>query len=230
MPSSARYAELKAVLRSTTKAFDNAKTDEDRLVAGLGALQAVIHYLHGDKEVLDNFLTKPLADIENAVHDAGKGAFPPLLDHKPQPASAASDEIMTLRVLSNHKGRRVRTIQAMMVVAVDLLIAAQVGKGAALRRVADAARVFGIRSLDGAVITAKQIENWRSEIKKPRGPDSARKMYTDLARLPQHVEILSGPHEAAKRQHAELRARAILKTIASIMPRSAPKQQRRAER
>jgi hypothetical protein len=215
MPSSTRYEELKSVLRSTTKAFDNAETYEARLEADLAALRAVIRYLHGDEEVLDKFLTKPLADVENALHDAGKGASPPLLDHPPSRAGKPAD---TTR----------ESIQAMLAIAVDLLIAAQFGKNAAVKWVADAARALGIRTLDDAVITAKQIDTMRSEIKKQRAPLAARNLFAGAERLPEHAAVLRGPHDASKRQHAQARARAVINAIAATMPRSASKQQRRS--
>jgi hypothetical protein len=89
--------------------------------------------LHGDEEVLDRFLTKPLADIENALHDAGKGASPSLLDHEPSRAGKPAD---TTR----------ETVQAMLAIAVDLLMAAQFGKSAALTWVATECRARGIQS------------------------------------------------------------------------------------
>ena len=176
-----------------------------------------------------NYLMRPLGNIENALHDAGKGASPALLNHEP----TASKPTDTTR----------ENVQAMLAIAVDLLMAAQIGKDVAIRWIARECRVQGAVDVDGGAITTKQINGWRTEIKKQarilaepgrqtsqkqRAPVTTAKEYADLKKLPEHAAILKGPHDASKRQHAEARARALIRTIAALMPRSAPRQQRRA--
>jgi hypothetical protein len=101
MPSEAWYREMVAGLKKAKKALDAAEDDRGRLEAALAAQRAMIHFLDGDLEILDNFLSAPLAVLENAAHDAWRGASVALFEHKPpddrrKPTEVVSESTMGL--------------------------------------------------------------------------------------------------------------------------------------
>jgi hypothetical protein len=215
MPSQERYQGLLAALRKTTKALDRAEDDKARLDICLAAQQAVVRYLQGDPEVFDECLTRPLAFIENALHDSGRGAHVALLEHSPtQPGPPAG----MVRV----------HVQAFLAFAVELLIVSMMGTGAATEWVASEARRLRVRCEDGAPITAQQVKRWRAEIIRDahgKAPEGARETFTELKKLPHYAELFDGPHSTEKRPMAQAHARAAVKMLADTAPRSAPKTQ-----
>ena len=86
MPSAERYHGFINALRQNVRTFDAAEHDERRLAAALAILQGVVLYLHGDHEVMEERLTRPLGWLESAVNDAARGANPTAL----KPATSVS--------------------------------------------------------------------------------------------------------------------------------------------
>ena len=98
-------------LRKNVRVFDAAEHDEQRRAAALAVLQGVVVYLHGDQEVAQERLTRPLGWLESAVNDAARGASPTAL----KPAISASGRPTRLA--------RER-VQGTLAFAVELLIMA----------------------------------------------------------------------------------------------------------
>jgi hypothetical protein len=221
MPSEERYLELVATLRAATKSLETIPNDDTREVrrldTGLNALRAVVCYLHGDVDVLDGFLTRPLAIIENACFDAGRGAKPRLLDHAPERPGKAT-----------HTTREM--VQGSLVFAVHLFRESGMGANVAIDRVVRQARELKLRCADGAPITKGQIKNWRGEISRDsRGNDAAlagaRETFEGLRRM--HEPLLAQLPADLKREHCKARATGILKALAAIEPETAPNPTRR---
>jgi hypothetical protein len=76
MPPSSREERIRAELRSAKKMFDMADDDGVRLAAGFAALRFAINYFLEDREIAEEFLTQPLAIVENAVFNTWQGAKP----------------------------------------------------------------------------------------------------------------------------------------------------------
>jgi hypothetical protein len=209
-----------AQLRRATAAVDAANDNKDRLEAGLGALRAVIRYLHGDRDVLDKLLTKPLALIENAASDARQGAAPEILNHAPADGKKKSSGAWRERV------------QGTMAFTLELFIAAGTGKEIAAKRIVTVARNLGVRADDGSPVVARQVVSWRYEINRGKAPVEARATFDGLRQM--HSELLRRPSNETQPQRekraAECQARALgaIKALAAIAPRSAPKEARRA--
>jgi hypothetical protein len=221
MPSEARYIELITTLRGTTNYLASIPNDETRevrrLETGLKALRAVVRYLQGDVDVLDGFLTRPLAIIENACFDAGRGAKPRLLDHAPERPGKAT---RTTR----------EAVQGSLVFAVHLFRASGMSTERAVNQVVQQARMLKVRCADGAPITKRQVKNWCGEISRSkRGKDDAlagaRETFDGLRHM--HAPLLAAVPEEFKPEHFKARATAILKAIAAIEPETAPNQTRR---
>src|SRR5437868_15498797 len=79
MPSPELYYGFLDALRKNARVFEAAETDEQRLGAALAALEGVILYLHGDEDIAEQRLARPLSWLENAVNDASRGANPAAL-------------------------------------------------------------------------------------------------------------------------------------------------------
>jgi len=200
MPAPDRYRRLKAVLHAQTEAFDSAEDDRTRLEAGVCALRAVITYLHGDVEVLEKFLTRPLAIVENAIADRAKGAMPIVLDQMPE--NPGRKPSLTWR----------ENVQACMAFAVKLLIAAGMKAGPAGKRVAALARQYSVHCDDGTLIDARRIRSWRLEIQNRRAPEGARQTYDGLQNL--HASLLSSDDDERRRWECEARAVGCVKALA----------------
>jgi hypothetical protein len=213
MPSEARYRDLIATLRETKKAYDGAGDEKARLAAAVRAQQAVILYLLGDVEVAEGYLTAPLAALENAAFDAGRGATVALLEHTPE-----------------RSGKPTRTtrenIQGELAFALELLIAGKVGTDLAARWVAAEARKWNVAAEDGSPIDAKQVKNWRTDIRRRKAPAEACETFDNMRHLPHVAPLLMGIPIADKRERCEYLARAIIKANAAGAPRSAPKTMR----
>src|SRR4051812_17987583 len=88
MPPEASYRELLAALKQANRTIDASADDLDgrkaRLHAGINALRHLILFLLKDAEVKEGGLARPIALIENAIHDAGQGAAPTILALLPE--------------------------------------------------------------------------------------------------------------------------------------------------
>src|SRR5579863_6494500 len=131
MPSEQRYRDLIEGLRAANRALTSADDEKARLAIGVKTLQGVIRYLHGDVEVLDGQLTRPLAIVENAIFDAGQGATVALLEHQPPRTGKP-------------KGTVREYVQGDIAIAVDLLMAAKFGRDDAIKWVAAEARRLNV--------------------------------------------------------------------------------------
>lgn len=215
MPSQARYEQLVEVLRTSASALRTAEDEKERLALCLSAIQGVITYLGYDRAVIDGMLTSPLGAIENALHNAGRGATVTLLEHAPERPGKPS--------------RTVREdVQAGLAIAVELLVAAKMAAGVSVRWVAAEARRADVRAEDGSAISREQIESWRSEIGRGKAPAGARETFAFMRRYPQHAELLRPPRDEAKRPRAKALARGLVEALGGIAPRAASPRTRRA--
>jgi hypothetical protein len=221
MPSAKRYSDLIAKLREASLAFVAAEDDPARLAIGSTALQAVILYLSKDSEVLDGQLTRPLAVVENAIHDAGRGAKPAVLfEPKHPPPPPPEDK----KLLPSKPSRTTReNVQGALAFALELSIAGKKGTDLAAHRIATEARKLRVFALDGSPIAAKQIKNWRTDIRRRKAPAEACETFEGLRQMPNHALLLRGTPVVGKRERCEALATAIIKALAGTMPRSAPK-------
>jgi hypothetical protein len=225
MPSAERYRDLIAKLREASVALIAAEDDLAKLAIGSGALQAVILYLSKDAEVLDGQLTRPLAVVENAIHDAGRGAKPAVL-FKPKPPPPEKKKDLPTKPSRTRR----ENVQGMLAFALELLKAGKMGTDLAARWIATEARKLNVSTEDGSPIDAKQIKQWRTDIRRtdiPRGkakaPSEACETFALMRQIPNHAWVLNGTPVAKKRERCEALAMAIVKSLAGTMPRSAPK-------
>jgi hypothetical protein len=212
MPSEAAYRTLVAVLRETSKAIDATKDDTEgraaRLAMGYGAMQSTIMYLLHDPDVMKDKLTRPLALVASAVHDAGRGAQPALLDHAPDS--------------SKPTGTTQETVQISLAWALELLTRTKMGTGRAARWVADEARKAGLTDDAGSTLTPERIIQFRKDISCGRAAATLREGWEALR---QHdAALLKTPHSEMKlcRIQREVQVR-IIPGLATLFPRSAPR-------
>jgi hypothetical protein len=215
MPSEAHYERMIEVLRASASALRTAEGERERLDLCLSALRGVIIYLGHDPAVVDERLTSPLGEIENALHNAGRGATVPLLEHAPDRPGKPTGTVR-------------EDVQAGLAIAVDLLVASRMRAGDAVRWVAAEARRTGVRAEDGGAISHEQIESWRSEISREKAPAGARETFGYMRRYPHHAELLKSPRTEAKRPKAEALARGLISALGGIDPRAASPRTRRA--
>jgi len=212
MPSAERYQGFLDALRKNVRVFDAAEHDEQRRAAALAVLQGVVVYLHGDQEVAQERLTRPLGWLESAVNDAARGASPTAL----KPAISASGRPTRLA--------RER-VQGTLAFAVELLVMAAkapVDEGATF--VARKSRNL-VCSESGDDITAEQVAGWRRELKRGGGTAGGRDIFRGLRR--EHRALFNSP-SVSNRRPCEALALGAIKAISVVAPRSAPN--RRARR
>lgn len=216
IPNEKRYGELVATLRTKSAEFDGAEDDKARLKIGLQALRATLYFLRGDVAVLDERLTRPLANLENALHDALQGATVPLLEHSPSRAGKPE--------------RLVREdVQGCAAATLEILVASGMGTEKAAAWIATEARRLGVRCGDGAPIVAQQIRTWRLEIRRGKAPAAACEMF-ERFRSDFFVPLSREPLSEHKRCYCKALAVGWIKGIATTAPRGAPKRTRRAAR
>jgi hypothetical protein len=213
MPTQADYDEMLATLRHATTEMSAAPDDiEGRAYKRhlvLRGLEAVIHYLLADPRVRNGTLTAPLAYARAAIHDAGLGARPALLDsHFPEGSS------------TRPAGVSREYAQGYLAFAAHLLIPAM-GKTQGLAWLATEVRQAGLRTETGAPITSERLYRWRTEISRGKGPPTARQ---EFERLRQRYHALcNAPKSDLKGNRVRTSVRAIIKTISTTLgPVSAP--------
>jgi hypothetical protein len=222
VPSEERYEKLIVRLRESTKAFDAAQRDWDKVrgnsikedkarraahSAGVAAIQACIQFLLGDKDVHRERLTRPLGALESAAYDALQGANPRLLQHSPTRTGKAA---LTSR----------EQVQGVLAGALDLLMAAKMGTHVAAVWVAKEAQKQGVTSEDCTPIAPRQIISSRKEIIQGRAPQGAKDAFYLLTNA--YEKRLEQLDLADRREGAEALARAAIKSLAAISPVSAP--------
>ena len=126
---------------------------EQRLTAAWAVLQGVVLYLHGDPEVMEGRLTRPLGWLESAVNDAARGANPAAL--KPATSTAGSPT-----------GLARNDVQGTLAFFLELhVVAAKVPPDQAAKFMARKSRNL-VCSESGDEITAEQVAGWRSELSR----------------------------------------------------------------
>jgi hypothetical protein len=121
-------------------------------------------------------------------------------------------------------------VQGSLAFAVALLVAGRRGTETACEWVASTARRQGLRSEDGAPITARQVKSWRAEISRGKAPAGACEAFADLRRMPPYsAAFRTAPgQQPLPRQGYEVLAGAIIKGLAATAPRSGPKKAKRS--
>jgi hypothetical protein len=220
MPSAMQYQELISLLRSTKAAFDTAKDYATQLTESRRALRGVMHFLRSDPETMNANLTQPLAALSTATFQAGEGLTVPLLKHSPtrkgKPADTASE-----------------TVMGMLAGVLDRLIEAKIDSNENLAAwVATEARRESMTTEDGRPIAGRQIVNWRYEIRRGKhgkASEVARVAFNNLGSMI-NVEKLRELRNARPHQPKELvdglkhHMKIIIKSVAGVAPKSAPKQ------
>ena len=214
--SEGQYRHLKAALGDMAMKYDAAETEIARLEAILGQLRALILYHQNDREIADKFILRPLGALEAALYDCGRGAKVPLLDHAPE-----------------RPGRPVRLaredVQGSLAFAVELLVAGRRGTEAACEWVATTARRQGLRSEDGAPLTARQVKSWRAEISRGKAPAGACETFVHLRCMRPYSAAFrtASGQQPLPQQGYEVLAGAFIKGLAATAPRSGPKKANR---
>jgi hypothetical protein len=207
MPSTERYHGFIDALRQNVRAFDAAEHDEQRLTAALAVLQGVVLYLHGDQEVMEERLTRPLGWLESAVNDVARGASPTAL----KPPTSVS---------GRPTGLARDRVQGTLAFFLELLVvAAKVPPDEAAKFVARKSRNL-VCSESGDEITAEQVAGWRHELSRGRGTVGGREVFRKLRK--QHGVLFKAP-SVSNRGQCEALAVAAIKAISVVAPRSAPK-------
>ena len=214
MPTQTEYEEMLATLRDATAEMHAAPDDIEGRVykrqLALRGMEAVMHYLLADPRVRDGVLTAPLAYARAAIHDAGLGARPVLLDNQPPEGSSTRPAGVTHEY-----------VQAYLTFAAHLVISAM-GKTQGLAWLAAEIRRIGVRTETGAPITADRLYRWRTEISRGKGPATARQEFERL--LQNYNTLLKAPKSDLKSNRVQNSARAIVKTITiTFGPVSAPR-------
>jgi hypothetical protein len=212
MPSEAKYQQMLGVLRKQTESVASTDDNKARLDAGVEALRAVVVYLVSDPEVAREFLTQPLAIIENAVFDKGRGKSVALLEHAPTREGPPA-------------GTKREETQGSMAFALDLLAKSGRGTKNAAAWLAQEAKKLGLRCEGGALIQPRQVINWRSEISRGKAPALARKAFEEDRQF--DPTLLQGPRSEVQRARCERAVRNIIKSLVAIAPQLAPKPTRR---
>jgi hypothetical protein len=212
----ARYRQVLKLLRATTAAYNEATDDKTRAECGLSQLRAIVHFFQLDNEVAENFLLRPAHTVLNAVHDRIRGGKPALLEQATESGGWPSDTTRD-------------DAAALLTFCIEILRAANVDTAAAAEWVATETQRLGVTSEDGKSITSRQISTWYAEIKKERASAARMRTFKELELLDVHAPLLNHPDEPDEHQTgeirwvAEARARALIKTVAQMVPRSAPR-------
>src|SRR5262249_32203260 len=147
---------------------DDTEAHKSRLMLGYAALRGVIVYLSADPEVRVGGFTRPLGLIENALHDAARGAKPPLLDHAPEGRGSKPSSTMQ------------NSVQGGVAAAVEILKRGGWGTKRATAEIANQARRVGLSCADASWIKQQQIENWWAEVHKGRASAGARDVFDEF--------------------------------------------------
>jgi hypothetical protein len=210
MPSAEQYQGFINALRKNVRTFDAAEHDERRLAAALAVLQGVILYLHGDDEVMEERLTRPLGWLESAVNDAAGGANSTAL----KPATSVS---------GRPTGLARERVQGTLAFFLELLVvAAKVPPDQAAKFVERKSRNL-VCSESGDEITATQVAGWRSELSRGRATIGGREIFQGLRR--EHSVLFNSP-SVSNRPQCEALALGAIKVLSVVAPRSAPKRRR----
>jgi hypothetical protein len=216
-----RYRTMLSALRRNARAFHAAKPEEHtaRLQSGIESLQAVVLFLLAEEDSSGEKLTAPLAAIEAAAYDAGRGANPDLFNH-PTARDGKPD------LLSREE------VQGGLAYALDILRWAKTGRSliADASWVAVEARLQGLRSEDGSIITQEQVKDWRAAIRRPvtaKGvaPSGARATFEMFRRM--YTGRLNSIPKTDRKKGVETLVKIVVKAIATGSPFSGPKQKRR---
>jgi hypothetical protein len=213
MPPSSREERIRAELRSAKKMFDMADDDGVRLAAGFAALRFAINYFLEDREIAEEFLTQPLAIVENAVFNTWQGAKPRLFQRAPRedgPPRNTSQEYA----------------QGCLAHCLELFVSADWSLPEAAEWIAAEARRHGIRCDDGSTVAAKQIIGWRSEIRRQKGAVGAREMFEGWHREHRELLRLNSKSNPTKPRECARLARDIIKSVAATAPLCLPHQKR----
>jgi hypothetical protein len=176
----------------------------------------LILYHQKDPEIADKFLLRPLGALEAALYDSGRGAKVTLLDHAPgrpgRPVLLAREDV-----------------QGSLAFAVELLVRGGMRTEAACKWLASTARRQGLRSEDGAPLTARQVKSWRAEISRSKAPAGACETFSALRGMPPYSAAFptAPEQEPLPPQGHEVLAGAIIKSLAATAPRSGPKKANR---
>jgi hypothetical protein len=207
MPSTERYHGFINALRQNVRAFDVAEHDEQRLTAALAVLQGVVLYLHGDDEVMEERLTRPLGWLESAVNDAAGGANSTAL----KPATSVS---------GRPTGLARDRVQGTLAFFLELLVvAAKVPPDQAARFVERKSRNL-VCSESGDEITATQVAGRRSELSRGRATIGGREIFQGLR---QQYGVWFNSPSVSNRPRCEALALGAIKALSVVAPRSAPK-------
>jgi hypothetical protein len=210
MPSTERYHGFINALRQNVRAFDAAEHDEQRLTAALAVLQGVVLYLHGDQEVMEERLTRPLGWLESAVNDVARGASPTAL----KPSTSVS---------GRPTGLARDRVQGTLAFFLELLVvAAKVPPDEAAKFVARKSRNL-VCSESGDEITAEQVAGWRSELSRGGATIGGREIFRGLRQ--QYGAFFNSP-SVSNRRSCEALALGAIKALSVVAPRSAPKRRR----
>jgi hypothetical protein len=218
-PSEMKYHELLAMLREATARLHSAETEHSRIECSIAALRSVIMYLSCDNEVRKDGLVRPLSNLENAVHDAAKGAAPALFDHAP---AGPGDR---------PRGLIQEDVQAALAWSLELLTRARMGTDKAGRWVEDEARRRRLTDSNGSTVTAKRIIAWRKDISRgkmsPRVSEVFEACRQEDGRFLADLRLMPAPMAL---ESAKQKASVTIRMIADLAPRSAPKPMRRNAR
>jgi hypothetical protein len=124
------------------------------------ALKSVIYFLELDPTCVQFRLTRTLASLLNALHDASQGAKPPLLyARRPNEKSGAP----------THKTESI--LRGQIILMLHMLLHVKVPECEACAGIASVLKKAGVRHKksveqpDGKLIEPSQIANWRHEYK-----------------------------------------------------------------
>jgi hypothetical protein len=206
MPDDPRYRRLLEELARVGKSFDAAGDDAARLEAMIASQRALVLYIAQNAGTED--MLRPLGAIESALHDLRQGANVMLMEHHPRGSKPGCTTL--------------ERVQAALAWSVELLTGpGKMGSALAARVVAETARRHKLTDANGSPVTVKQIVSWRKELRADRAPSWAcehwvafRKEYQPLLRMPP-----SDLKVARARQAAEQ----LVRVVAQLSPRSAPK-------
>jgi hypothetical protein len=212
LPQSAEdYRELVSVLEDATAIIASVADDDAdlygvQLQQGLRSLQAVLHFLLSDPAMRP--LVRPLAYLHSALHDTTRGADPALFDQHPEATRLKPTGIVQ------------EYVQGHLAFALELLVKGGMGKNRALPwLVAEMAR-RGLRTKAGDPIKSRQIDSWRTDISRRKGPAKAIEQFEILRE--NYKPWVNAPASDLKQKSLQGSASNIVLNLANLAPRDAP--------
>ena len=208
---------LRLNLSEACKAADAAEDEKERLEAAIDSFRAVLHFLLSDPDIAGRHLTRALAPMLSAAHDSGRGAEVPLLAHAPATSRPTS-------LIRDH-------FKAHTAVAMEFLTSAKMGTERAGQWLAAEARAHGLCSEDGSPVTAKAlVAGWRELRREDARAASVEAKAQFRTLIDRYKARLKAPVSDVSLPGAKRSAQAIIKNLANLAPRDAPKAARRVER